>query len=248
MRDAGCDAISFGIESGNPEMLRRVRKGITLDQAQNAVTLCKEAGIFAHASFMVGLPGESPETLADTHAFAQSLGIAYGYHFLAPFPGTDVREKIEEYDLEILTDDWTRYDANSAIVRTSYLSPEEMEAFVGMFNADIQEEWEQQVRDYRAGRGLPENNLRVGGRFRMQLTYRLLSEDLIETHGHCAIDHLSENCVVSTLCSRLSDATGFDPPLVRRTIEDFVAAGYLEATRAGDAMEWRWAQNGRFDA
>jgi len=248
MRDAGCDAISFGIESGNPEMLRRVRKGITLDQARNAVTLCKEAGIFAHASFMVGLPGESPETLADTHAFAQSLGIAYGYHFLAPFPGTDVREKIEEYDLEILTDDWTRYDANSAIVKTSRLSPEEMKAFVGMFNADIQEEWEQQVRDYRAGRGLPENNLRVGGHFRMQLTYRLLSEDLIETHGHCAIDHLSENSAVSTLCSRLSDATGFDPPLVRRTIEDFVAAGYLEATPAGDAMEWRWTENGRFDA
>ncbi len=248
MRDAGCDAVSFGIESGNPEMLRRVRKGITLDQARNAVTLCKEAGIFAHASFMVGLPGESPETLADTRAFAQSLGIAYGYHFLAPFPGTDVREKIEEYDLEILTDDWTRYDANSAIVRTSHLSPEAMEAFVAAFNAEIQEEWEQQVRDYRAGRGLPENNLRVGGHFRMRFTYRLLSEDLIETYGHCSVDHLSENSAVDTLCSRLSDATGFDPVLVRSTIKDFVAAGYLEAVPAVDALEWRWTQNNRVHA
>jgi hypothetical protein len=82
----------------------------------------------------------------------------------------------------------------------------------------------------------------------MQLTYRLLSEDLIETHGHCANDHLSENSAVSTLCSRLSGATGFDPPLVRRTIDDFITAGYLEATHGGDAVEWRWTQNGRFGA
>jgi len=110
MRDTGCDGVSFGIESGNSEMLKRVKKGITLDQARAAVKICKEVGILAHASFMVGLPGESPETLRDTQEFSQSLGIPYGYHFLAPFPGTTVREKVEEYDLEILTDDWSRYD------------------------------------------------------------------------------------------------------------------------------------------
>ena len=119
MRETGCDSVSFGVESGNPEMLKRVRKQITLDQVRKAVRLCNEAGMLAHTSFVVGLPGETPETLEETKRFASSLGSLYGYHFLAPFPGTTVREEVDQYDLEILTDDWSRYDANSAIVRTA---------------------------------------------------------------------------------------------------------------------------------
>ncbi len=247
MRDAGCDGISFGIESGNHEMLRRVRKGITLEQARRAVRLCKEAGIIAHASFMVGLPGESPESLVDTREFAKSLGIAYGYHFLAPFPGTDVRERIEEYDLEILTDDWTRYDANSAIVRTSRLAPEEMESFVAALDREIAEKWEKQVRDCREGRGLPEDKLQVGGHFRMQLTYRLLSEDLIETYGCFPIDDASDNGSVRALCRRIEEATGFDSALVSGTIKDFIGAGYLKAHRMDYRIAWRWTHNNRVD-
>ena len=247
MRDAGCDGISFGIESGNPEMLRRVRKGITLEQAQKAVDLCREVGIFAHASFMVGLPGESPESLADTRAFAQNLGIAYGYHFLAPFPGTDVREKIGEYDLEILTDDWARYDANSAIVRTSKLTAEEIERFVAIFVAETNEKWEREVLDYREGRGLPEDNVRVGGHFRMQLTYRLLSEDLIETHGRLPVNHASGNGAVGALCDRIREVTGCESALVRDTIGDFVGAGYLKPRRRGATVEWRWTHNNLVD-
>ncbi|MBN2397572.1 MAG: radical SAM protein, partial [Deltaproteobacteria bacterium] len=247
MRDAGCDGISFGIESGNPEMLKRVRKGITLEQARRAIRLCKETGILAHASFMVGLPGESPESLADTREFAKSLDIAYGYHFLAPFPGTDVREKITGYDLEILTDDWSRYDANSAIVRTSNLSPEEMEEFVSVLDREIAEKWDIQVRDWREGRGLPEDNLRVGGHFRTQLTYRLLSEDLIETLGRLTVEHASGNGSVRALCRRVEEATGFDPALVSSTIEDFVGAGYLKENRTGGTIAWEWTHNNRVE-
>ncbi|MEA2101527.1 MAG: radical SAM protein, partial [Thermodesulfobacteriota bacterium] len=55
MKEAGCDSVSFGIESGNKEMLKRVKKGITIDQAKKAIQSCKEAGIIAHASFIAGL-------------------------------------------------------------------------------------------------------------------------------------------------------------------------------------------------
>ena len=247
MRDTGCDSVSFGIESGNPEMLKRVKKGITLDQARAAVKICKEVGILAHASFMVGLPGESPETLRDTQEFSQSLGIPYGYHFLAPFPGTTVREKIEEYDLEILTDDWSRYDANSAIVRTSMLSPEDIEEFVAEFDREINDEWEKQVSDYKEGRGLPEDNFRVEGHFRMQLVYRLLSEDLIETCGLFPVNHASDNGTVGMLCGKIEEVTGFDSRLVRNTIEDFVDAGYIKPERRGDNIAWYWTHNNRID-
>jgi hypothetical protein len=82
----------------------------------------------------------------------------------------------------------------------------------------------------------------------MQLTYRLLSEDLIETHGHFPAEHVSDHGSVGLLCDRIGEATGFDPPLVRRTIDDFVTAGYLEVTRAGDDVDWRWTQNRRVGA
>ena len=209
--------------------------------------MCKEAGMLAHASFMVGLPGESPETLRDTHEFSQSLGIPYGYHFLAPFPGTTVREKIEEYDLEILTDDWERYDANSAIVRTSALSPEDIEKFVAVFDREINDAWEKQVRDYREGRGLPEDNFRVEGHFRMQLVYRMLSEDLIETCGCFPMEHASDNGTVDMLCAKIEEKTGFDPGLIRKTIEDFIGAGYIKPGRAGENLAWYWTHNIKVD-
>ncbi len=81
MKSTGCHSISFGIESGNTEMLKRVRKGITPEQARKAVNACKKAGILAHASFMAGLPGESYQTLNDSEKLSSELDIEYGYHF-----------------------------------------------------------------------------------------------------------------------------------------------------------------------
>ena len=140
MKDTGCDGISFGVESGNQAMLDRIKKKITLDQVRRAVGFCKDVGLVVHCSFIVGLPGETPETLRDSEAFAESLeNVFYGYHLLAPFPGTTVREKVSDYDLEILTDDWTKYDANRAIVRTSALSADDIRRFVDAFDGKIEE-------------------------------------------------------------------------------------------------------------
>ena len=140
--------------------------------------------MIAHTSFIVGLPGEIDGNPAKRrNEFAGSLGSLYGYHFLAPFPGTTVREEVDQYDLEILTHDWSRYDANSAIVRTSALSPEEINAFVAEFDREINEVWEKQVQGYHEKTNTPEEDFRVAGHFRMNLVYKLLSEDLLEACG-----------------------------------------------------------------
>ena len=245
MREAGCDSISFGVETGNLEMLKTIRKGITLDQVRRAVSVCREAGIIAHTSFIVGLPGETTETLRETGEFAASLGSLYGYHFLAPFPGTTVREEIDKYDLEILTDDWTRYDANSAIVRTSALSPEEMNRFVADFEGMITKAWEGMVRGYHDGTNTPEIDMQVEGHFRMKLVYRLLSEDLIEKLGtypahdfEGGTDRLREE-----LCRRIEEATGIEGGLIRRTIQGFVERGYVRAAILGGECRWHWTHN-----
>jgi radical SAM superfamily enzyme YgiQ (UPF0313 family) len=251
MKDTGCDSVSFGVESGNPEMLRRIRKKITLDQVRQAVRLCNEAGMLAHTSFMVGLPGESPETLEETKQFAASLGSLYGYHFLAPFPGTTVREEVDQYDLEILTDDWSRYDANSAIVRTSSLSPEQINAFVGEFEGIINECWKKQVLGYYDKTNTPVEDLQVEGYFKTRFVYRLLSEDLIESLGEIpAADASPEpgeiiNASIDRLCRRLHEATDADESLLRRTIRLFIDKGYIKGRQNGKSLIWSWTHNNR---
>jgi hypothetical protein len=250
MKEAGCDSVSFGVETGNPEMLKLIRKGITREQVREAVNLCKETGIMAHTSFIVGLPGETPETLQETAEFAAGLGSLYGYQFLTPFPGTTVREEVDKYDLEILTDDWRRYDANSAIVRTSRLAPEAIDRFVAAFDAQIDSVWKEMVRGYREKTNAPEVDLQVEGHFRMKLVYRLLSEDLIETLGIIAVagdDDERHEGPLKELCRRIGEATGEEAGLIERTLRHFVALGYLKADRAGERLSWHWTHNCRID-
>jgi anaerobic magnesium-protoporphyrin IX monomethyl ester cyclase len=249
MREAGCDSISFGVETGNPEMLKRIRKGITLDQVRHAVSLCREAGIIAHTSFIVGLPGETEATLRETGEFAASLGSLYGYHFLSPFPGTTVREEVGNYDLEILTDDWTRYDANSAIVQTSTLSSEKMNRFVADFESEISKVWEVMVQGYHDRTNTPEIDMQVEGHFRMKLVYRLLSEDLIEKWGTILLSGPIDNLdlLQVELCRRIGEATGVEGGLIRRTIRGFAEKGYISPTITDRECRWHWTHNNRID-
>ncbi|HPB71049.1 MAG TPA: radical SAM protein [Syntrophales bacterium] len=246
MRETGCDSISYGVESGNQEMLDRIKKKITLDMVREAVHLGLEAGMVVHTSFIVGLPGESPETLKETQAFADSLGAMYGYHYLAPFPGTTVREEVDQFDLEILTDDWNRYDANSAIVRTSKISPEEITRFVTDFENEINEAWEKQIRGYWEKTNPPEKDLHVEGFFRTQFVFNLLSKDLIERYGRLP-GPCSPEASLGELCARLVEATGGNEEIIRKAMQRFIEAGYIKQTREDDGYRWYWTHNNRVD-
>jgi radical SAM superfamily enzyme YgiQ (UPF0313 family) len=243
MAGAGCDSISFGVETGNSEMLKRIRKGIKLEQVYEAVKMCKQAGMIAHASFMVGLPGETSETLAETDRFARSTKAVYGYHFLAPFPGTTVREKISEYDLEILTDDWSRYDANAAIVKTSSLNPQQMDDFGTRYFEELEGDWNKIMKKYYEGKASPEDRMQVEGNWRMKLTYQILQNDIIEQCGRMENSLIkgSKEKALQELCARVQNCTSADAGIVENTIRDFAGRGYLKADLSDDGCIWSWS-------
>lgn len=247
MREAGCDSVSFGVESGNPEMLERIKKKITLDQAKSAVQMCKDVGILPHASFMIGLPGETRETMRDSEEFARSLNIIYGYHFLAPFPGTTVREKIDEYDLEILTDDWSLYDANRAVVRTSSLSAEDIEEFFEDYDVKNKYYWEEMERQYREGTISPEEGFRVLGKHRMDLSFLILSEDLIDEHGSFPLSALESGSRTAEdlLLEKIEQVTGRERDLIQQTVGDFIAKGFIKHRKTDSEIRWYWTHNHR---
>jgi radical SAM superfamily enzyme YgiQ (UPF0313 family) len=89
MAEAGCWMISWGIESGNEQILRRVHKGTRREQVERALRWSKQAGIRNWGYFIIGLPGETEETIQQTIAFAKQLPLDVAlFHIAAPHPGT----------------------------------------------------------------------------------------------------------------------------------------------------------------
>ena len=93
MADAGCWMISMGIESGSQSVLDQSNKGITLDQSRSAVRMAKSTGLRVAAHFILGLPGDTRETLDDTIDFALKLDLDLAQFYCAtPFPGSPLYE------------------------------------------------------------------------------------------------------------------------------------------------------------
>ncbi|MFC2020378.1 B12-binding domain-containing radical SAM protein [Chloroflexota bacterium] len=89
IKQAGCYSIAYGIESGSPEILKALDKEITLEQAVEAVRFSREAGLQTIGYFMIGSPGESPDTIRQTIEFAKKLKLDFAqFSVTTPFPGT----------------------------------------------------------------------------------------------------------------------------------------------------------------
>ena len=89
MARAGSFMIAWGIESGNEQILKHARKGADPAKAQRALQWAKNAGIMNWGYFIIGLPGETEDTIRQTIAFAKKLPLDIAlFHVAAPYPGT----------------------------------------------------------------------------------------------------------------------------------------------------------------
>jgi len=91
MKKAGCREISFGIESGDQEILDSIHKNIVLDDVRKSIKLVKKARIKTHGSFIIGNIGETEKTVKKTVEFAKELNLDIAAFFVAsPYPGTEL--------------------------------------------------------------------------------------------------------------------------------------------------------------
>ncbi|VAX15485.1 Cobalamin B12-binding:Radical SAM [hydrothermal vent metagenome] len=97
-KKAGCWAILFGAESGVQKNLNTIKKGITLEQTRQAVSMAKKAGLTVFTSFVFGIPGETFEDGLKTIEFACDLNPHFAnFHALTPFPGCELYDHADKY-------------------------------------------------------------------------------------------------------------------------------------------------------
>ena len=100
MKEAGCRLLIVGYESGDQQILKNIKKGATIDMARRFTANCKKLGLDIHGDFIVGLPGETRETIRKSIDFAKELDVetiqvSIGH----PFPGTEFYDHVKKNGL-----------------------------------------------------------------------------------------------------------------------------------------------------
>jgi radical SAM superfamily enzyme YgiQ (UPF0313 family) len=184
------------------------------------------------ASFIIGLPGETVDTMKETIDFGLSLDTFWGFNVLSPFPGTEVREKADEYGVEILTDDWNKYDANTAVTSTEGAGPEEIAEALHQFNeifegllADIKRQGKLNTAE-EARRGV-----------RSPLAQTLLLDDIIEGLGDMEL----QGYPIEELVDRLVEIVPYTHDQIDENVRHWFDEGLLKYEIEGQRISWRWS-------
>ena len=168
MKEAGCTLISYGIESGDQNILDFANKKIKVEQSTDAVRKTKEVGIEVLSYFIIGLPGENWATIEKTVKLAIKLESDYTQFSLAtPFPGTPLFNYAKENNL-VRDVSWDEYSLMSnAIMRTEELDYEDLERAIKL--AYRKYYWRVSYILRRASKLRPDNIRRNVNGFRMFL-------------------------------------------------------------------------------
>jgi len=128
MAKAGFWMLSWGLESGSIDVLKRMRKGINFDKTRRALELSDKLGIKNWAYFIIGMPGETVQTIDETIAFSKSLPLTLAlFHIAVPYPGTPFYYEAVQNGW-ISASRWEDFDMDrSTVLNYPDLSAEELE-------------------------------------------------------------------------------------------------------------------------
>jgi radical SAM superfamily enzyme YgiQ (UPF0313 family) len=136
MRAANFVELSLGVESGDQAILDSVGKGTTLDQYRQAYADMTELGFQTRGSFILGLPGETHETVRRTIDFAKELDLMRAScNILTPYPGTQLYQQAKRGDgLRLLTEDWREFKRwGNCVIETDELSRDDLIGYQKQF-------------------------------------------------------------------------------------------------------------------
>lgn len=117
LRDANFETLELGVESGNPQMLKRIKKGITLEQVERAVGLARSRGMRVWCKFILGHPDETVDTIRDTVNFIARINPdRLSVAIMTPYPGTPIHAMAlrGEGGYRLIGQGWESYDKYSS--------------------------------------------------------------------------------------------------------------------------------------
>lgn len=133
MKQAGCYSISFGIESANNETLARINKHITLNDVENAIIMCSDAGIRFYGYFIIGFPWETKKNFMETVEFILNHPkIEASLSVLSPYPGTDFYDNKERWDIEI-EENWNKFNHITPVIKCKNYSDSDIYGALSTF-------------------------------------------------------------------------------------------------------------------
>ncbi len=149
MREANCQLIFFGIESGSQEILNAVHKGTTVAQNERAIKMAKEVGLPVSIALIVGYPGETMQTLKLTLDFIQKMDPDMLYLcFATPFPGTELYDLVKKLGWK-MSDDWSNFNQNTPVIENPSLPVDLREVRRKVYNRFYS--WRYIIRQSRKG-------------------------------------------------------------------------------------------------
>lgn len=164
MKKAGCYMLSLGIESGNEQILKNIKKGINLEQVRRTAEWCNKLGIETRGLFMLGNLGENEQTMRDTIEFANSLDLDTAtFHITVPFPMTEYWEIIEK-EGKIIKKSWTDFISYGKVTFLhGSLTPEVLVAMQKKAYHEFYIRFEYILRRIRKIRGLRDIKMMIKG-------------------------------------------------------------------------------------
>jgi len=135
MRDNGLRLLLVGYESGSQHILDNIKKGVRLEQAREFTRACKQLGITIHGTFILGLPGETHETIKQTIQFAREMDpFSLQVSLAAPYPGTELyRQALENGWFSEKLDLVNQNGTQTAALEYDGLSRDEIFSYVEKF-------------------------------------------------------------------------------------------------------------------